>query len=197
MRKIFSRMALSVCCLGLALLTGCGIFDPDTGDPPPPTQTYFVPSEPGYVLLNLQTAYGNRDTVAYKTLYDSTYTGSSLDLNDLSTIPITYSDELLHISRLARTPGLTAYLSLGPQASWVLLDSDDPSHPDWQVIQITGSNYTISITDGQTTLGAIGEGGTIQEFAFQATPNASSPSGKLWKIIRWKETGRSEPPPES
>jgi hypothetical protein len=185
-------------CWALTVLAGCGIFSPDEEERPPdkPPISYQIPSLPGYVLQNLTVAYGARDSVAYKDIYDSTYTGSSIDLNDNgNNIDLVYEDEIRHIRSLAVTPGITAYLDLGPSGSWTRLSSDDPSHPEWSIIQISGSSYRVEVVDGTTTYGAIGEGGTFQEFAFTPTPDTASPTDTLWKIVRWKETGKSNPGP--
>ena len=128
-------------------------------------------------------------------------TGTSTDLNDLSTEIVVYEDEISHIRKLASTPGLTAAVTFGPQSSWNRLSSDDPSHPEWAIIQVSGPNAKVTITDpntgeaGGTTFEAIGPAGTFQEFAFEPTLDTTSPTDSLWKIVRWKETGRSEPNP--
>ena len=191
-------VGLAACWVSLALASGCGIFSPDEDPKPPvgPPAEYQIPSQPGYVLMNLMVAYGARDSSTYKDVYDSTYTGSSIDLNDPgTTIDLVYEDEISHIRKLASTPGLSANLSLGPQSSWSRQISDDPSHPEWAVIQISGSNARVEITDGAEVIVATGEGGTFQEFAFEPTLDSTSPTDTLWKIVRWKETGRSETTP--
>ncbi|HET9252584.1 MAG TPA: hypothetical protein VFP58_10755 [Candidatus Eisenbacteria bacterium] len=130
----------------------------------------------------------------YKAIFDSAYTGRSFDLYDnSSTADFTYYDEVRHITALARTPGLTAYLDLGNGSTWDRLLSDDPSHPEWAIIQIVGSQYQVEITDGPTSVGALGEPGTFQEFAFSPTLDSTSPSDTLWRIVRWRETGNSSP----
>jgi hypothetical protein len=182
---------------GLVALAGCGIFKPEEGDPPGGGGPIDYPTLdfPSRVLSALEIAYSNRDSVKIKELYDSTYTGQSVDLNNPSvTIGVTYGDEVAHVARLAADPDIkNAYLDLGSDASWDRLPSDDPSHPEWAVIQIVGQAYRVEVTEGTTTYGAIGEAGTFQEFAFTPTPDPSSPSDTLWKIVRWKETGRSDP----
>ncbi|HET9251011.1 MAG TPA: hypothetical protein VFP58_02705 [Candidatus Eisenbacteria bacterium] len=177
--------------------SGCGIFDPDEtdGPPPPPPIVYPILDRPERVLQALQLAYENRDSVKYKDLYDSTYTGTSFDVNGNETLPISYTDELRHIGAIARTPGIATLFDMGPEQSWDVQPSDDPSHPEWRVIQISGSAYRVEVTDGPTTHQAKGEPGTFQEFAFTPTQDASSPTGAYWKIVRWIETGNSTPPP--
>jgi hypothetical protein len=198
-----ARKSLLLLCLAASwasgvLLAGCGIFNPEDegGGPPPPPQPYPILSFPSQVLDALELAYAARDSVKIKELYDSTYTGQSIDLFDPGNqIDLTYADEVGHVAALARAQGVSTYLELGSDAIWQTLPSDDPSHPEWAVIQISGFSYRIEVTEGQETLGAIGEAGTFQEFAFTPTEDPGSPTGKLWKIVRWKETGNSEPPP--
>jgi hypothetical protein len=183
-------------------VAGCGIFDPDPCDDcgPPPPPAYPVLELPSRVLLALDIAYENRDSVKYKDLYDSTYTGRSTDLNasDGGTIDLTYEDEVSHIRGLVLEPGISNVLfDLGAENTWDRLASDDPSHPEWAVIQITGSAYRIEVTKGEETLQAKGEAGTFLEFAFKPTLDLSSPTDTLWKIVRWREVGNSTPPPQS
>ncbi len=93
------------------------------------------------------------------------------------------------MAALARNPNISsAYLNLGSVTSWNRLGSDDPSHPDWAVIQISGSQIDVEVTEGNTLY--LAKGGTeFFEFKFQpTTPAPSSPSDTLWKIIRWRET---------
>lgn len=193
-----STVFVLVACLALAI-GGCGDDDDDDGNPLVPGPSgpdYPVLSYPEAVLTALEMAYSARDSVMYKALHDSVYTGSSIDLNDMgSTIDLTFADEASHIAALASTPGLTAYLDLGAPGTWDRLGSDDPSHPDWAVIQIVGSSYAVEIFDGANSVGAVGEAGTFMEFAFKPTLDTTSPSDTLWKIVRWKETGKSSPSP--
>jgi hypothetical protein len=196
-RKPLILLCLAACWVG-GLLAGCGIFnpDPDDDDRVDPPDEYPILSFPSQVLDALEIAYSARDSVKIKELYDSTYTGQSIDLNDPGNqIQVTYADEVRHVAALAQTPALFASLELGSDQIWQTLPSDDPSHPEWAVIQISGSSYRVEVTEGETTYGAIGEGGTFQEFAFTPTDDPGSPTGKLWKIVRWRETGNSQPPP--
>jgi hypothetical protein len=198
-RKFLALLGLAALWAGLVLLAGCDIFNPDGDEKEDDGNTlkpYPVLSQPAQVLESLEMAYQRRDSVKVKELYDSTYTGRSVDLTDLSTtIDVTYFDEVAHVAALARAPGLTSYLELGSGNTWERLKSDDPSHPEWTIIQITGATYNVEIFDGPNSWGARGEAGTFLEFAFEPTPDDASPTDTLWKIIRWRETGKSAPTP--
>ena len=197
-RKFLALCGLTACWGGFVLLTGCGIFSPDEDPLPPdtPPAEYPILSHPENVLAALELAYTRLDSVKVTQLYDGDYRGSSTDMNGGETLDFTYADERRHIQALASTPGLIANLDLGAPQTWDRQPSDDVSHPEWAVIQIPGSTeYKVEVTEGLTTLGAIGEVGTFQEFAFTPTLDTTSPSDTLWKIIRWRETGKSEPEP--
>jgi hypothetical protein len=193
--RSFSLLGTIVASLAFAL-GGCGDDEDNPLEPGPSSPTYPVLSHPHQVLESLEMAYQRRDSVKVKDLYDSTYTGQSMDLADPSTtLDFTYFDDVAHVAALARAPGLTAHLELGSGVTWDRLASDDPSHPDWAIIQITGASYNVEIYDGPNSWGAQGEAGTFLEFAFEPTPDDASPSDTLWKIVRWKETGKSSPVP--
>lgn len=181
--------------LGVAVvLGGCGGDDDNPVGPGDGVPLRPGRETPANTLMELELSYSSRDSVWTKEIYDSTYTGESVDVSDLGqTIDLTYQDEVQHVAALARTPGLTAYLELGAPAIWDILPSDDPSHPEWSIIQVSGSSYHIEITEGSNTLGAIGEAGTFQEFAFAPYPDATSQTDTLWRIVRWREMGRSGP----
>ena len=168
----------------------CGCFDCWRLDGYPPL------SHPHNTLEALEMAYSRRDSTKYGQLYDSTYTGSSTDLQDAGNdIDFTLSDEVRHVGALASTPGLTAYLDLGSPETWNMLPSDDPSHPEWVTVQVAGPAYRIEIFDGPTGLRATGGPGTFQEFAFSPTLDSTSPTDTLWRIVRWREVGNSAPDP--
>ena len=192
-RPAFALFVLALV-LGFAL-GGCGDDDENPMKPAPGGPTYPNLSHPASVLAAYELAYSSRDTTMGKALFDPTYTGSSVDLNHPgSDLSFTYDDEIAHMRALAITPGLSAYLDLGPDVTWDRLPSDDPSHPEWAVLLISGFAYRIEITEGVETWGAIGEAGTFQEFAFTPTLDSTSPTDTLWKIVRWRETGRSDSP---
>lgn len=190
--RLFPAFLLAATVAALAL-GGCG--DDDDGNPlKPQAPTYPDRSTPANVLSAYEIAYSARDTVKIADLYDSTYTGSSVDLSDPSyPIDFTLENELAHIRELATNPGIFVSLELGNTPVWNRLGSDDPSHPEWSVIQISGSSYRIEIIEGNTAYGAVGEAGTFQEFAFRPELDDTSPTDTLWRIVRWRETGRSGP----
>ena len=177
-------------------LSGCGSEDDGGGPLRPPTPTYPERSTPQNVLSALEIAYSSRDTVMYQNLYDSSYVGTSTDLtfpgNDLT---LTWYDEAAHIRALKTTPGINAYLDFGPPSTWTRMASDDVSHPEWTVIQISGSAFTIRIDDtiAGSTLEASGEPGDYQSFAFEPTLDSTSPTDTLWRIRAWREVGQSGP----
>lgn len=192
-----SMTLVLVACLAFAL-GGCGDDDVDclTCPGPGPGPTYPESSTPQNVLLALELAYANRDSTQYTGLHDSTYTGSSVDLQDPgNVIDLVFQDEARHIAALAKTPSLTAYLELGSSSTWERIPSDDPSHPEWAIIQIVGSEYRVEITEATNTLGVVGEPGTFLEFAFSPKLDSVSPTDTLWQIVRWRETGNSMPDP--
>jgi len=187
--------------LSAVVVAGCGIFDPKKSGGPPPIlpPEYEIPFNPTVVLTNLGKAYSARDSVGYKVIYDSSYVGTSMDLGDppgTTPISLTYDNEVEHIANLARTHTISSVLfDLGPLSSWDRLPSSDPSHPEWAVIQISGSSVRIEITDGiniYTTTGA----NEFLEFMFKpTTPAAVSPTDTLWNIVKWTETREADPGP--
>jgi hypothetical protein len=194
-RNILRFAALAALVAFSALLVaGCGIFDPKKSGKIPPDipPEYVIPFQPGNVLVNLEIAYSTRDTAGTKVVYDSSYVGISEDLSDPpGTTPasFTYFDEVAHVASLRRTPGISSVsFELGPETSWTRLESNDPSHPDWAVIQIAGSSLDIQVTEGINTLQAEGSK-EFFEFSFKpTTPAPGSPTDTLWKIVKWTET---------
>ena len=172
--------------------------DDDPMKPENPIATYPPLSTPQNVLEAYELAYSRLDTVMVGDLFDATYTGESVDLDNPGggTLIFNHADEVAHVRALATTPGLRANLDLGAPSLWDVMPSDDPSHPDWRVIQIPGAmEYRIEISDGLDTFGAVGEIGTFLEFAFTPTLDSSSPTDTLWRIVRWKEAGSGGPVP--
>ena len=183
-----------VLALSAVVVAGCGIFDPKKGGGKPPVlpPVYEIPFHPTIVLSNLEEAYSKRDSVGYKAIYDSSYIGTSRDLRDppgTTPISLTYTDEVAHVAKLESKPEITsAYMNLGPKTSWTRLQSNDPSHPEWAVIQIAGSSLNIRVIEGSNEYETSGTS-EFFEFAFKPTAPASiSPTDTLWTIVRWDET---------
>jgi hypothetical protein len=72
-------------------------------------------------------------------------------------------------------------LDFGPSSSWTRLASDDPSHPEWAVIQVNTTR--IEIYDGQTLY----SGQSINPMRFGFNPMVSAPGDTTWRIVRWDE----------
>lgn len=175
----------------LAGLFGGCIFSPEKspGPGPPPPIVYPILDRPSRVLLALEIAYSKRDSVGYVNLFDRyDYTGESYDPNKDSTATFRWVDEQKHIQKLAEVTSIIGdiYFDLGSETSWTRLPSDDLSHPEWAVIQISGSVFTIRIDDGGNTWEVHGDK-EFFTFRFKPTPSASSPSDTLWSIIQWRE----------
>ena len=158
---------------------------------------YPALSSPQSVLSALSIAYSHRDSTETKALYDSSYVGTSEDLNDppwMTPLSFSYSDEVGHVAALARSPTISSVsLNFGPQGSWTRLESNDPSHPEWAVIQIAGSSFYVECTDGDNTWQAGGMNEFL-EFMFKpSTPESTSPTDTLWRIVRWRESRAAGP----
>jgi hypothetical protein len=174
--------------VGLVVLgSGC-IFSPTKDKRPPDTTTsYLEPTSPENVLQNLITAYQARDSVAYKALYDPSYIGTSQDLADPNdtTSTFRYADEVAHMDKLGQvTTIVNVVFNIGLQTTWQKIPSDDPTHPEWIMIQI---NHTqIEIYDGATLYSAVND----SPVTFTFTPTTANGS-TTWKIIRWNEVASS------
>ena len=180
-------MAVGLC----VLAAGC-IFNPDTGDGGGGgggTPQYPKLDSPANVLDALRQSYAARDSNEYKQLYDSSYVGTSQDLNDPpGTVVSTfrYADEVAHMAALQRSSTITNVLfDIGGFAQWQRLPSSDVSHPDWADITINSTH--IEINDGLTTY--IVQSNAPVTFTF--IPKVSAPGDTLWKIVRWNEVGNS------
>ena len=179
-------------------MSGC-IFSPDKKPPGDGggggTPEYPPLTSPQNVLEALKLAYGARDSVEYKALYDPSYIGTSTDLNDppgeqISTFR--YADEVAHVAALRRSPSINSVVfDPGPQTTWVRFPSDDLSHPEWALIQINTDNLHIEISDGPTTTYSVTNSNPI---SFSFNPTVRAPGDTTWTIIRWNETGQTQPP---
>jgi len=136
------------------------------------------------------TAYVARDSVETKQVYDSSYVGTSTDLNDPvpSVATFRYADEIRHVAVLARTSAIVSIvLDLGLRSSWTRLPSDDPSHPEWAMIQI--NNFRLEVYDGPTLYTA----SSTNPMTFTFRPVTTAPPDTTWTIVRWTENGSSGP----
>jgi hypothetical protein len=177
---------------GLALLGAGCIFSPDKGDggggggggP-----QYQKLDSPEHVLENLGLSYAARDSNEYKTLYDSTYVGTSQDLNDPPGSQVStfrYVDEIAHVAALQRATTITSvFFDIGSSTTWHRLPSSDPSHPEWADYTINSTH--IQIYDGATLYEVLSNSPTT----FSFIPTAKAPGDTLWKIVRWVEVGNS------
>lgn len=195
-------IGLCLVTLGALVLTGDGcIFDPASTHKPPPTPggTQFTDqSTPALALEQLEAVYQNRDSVAVKGLYDSTYVGTSTDLtqppqSQLSTFH--YVDEIEHVASLARSHEIrTVVLQMGLKTR---LPSDDISHPEWALIQISGSNVDLEIQkqDPDSIGLTLNSSGESFKFRFRPYTPAKTPTDTLWKLVSWEElyVGTTQP----
>lgn len=176
----------------VAFLAGCGKDNPTGLDDRIPF--YADLSSPQNVLTDLTKSYSVRDSVETKLLYDSTYVGTSRDLNLGTLDEFRYADEVSHVAALARAVTITDVIcDFGPIASWTRLPSSDPSHPEWATIQFPGGSIRIEIFDGSDSW-VVTSSGEVMSFQFSpTTPASSSPTDTLWKIVRWEEVHSTSP----
>jgi hypothetical protein len=192
--RSFSHRCLLVAILAL-VLGGCGD-DDDNPIKPPDDPGVLTRDTPQNALALYVSVYEARDSTAIMECFDSTYTGGSTDINGPGgTIDLTFRDEANHAAAIAKTTDLLIDLDLGPSSSWIRLPSDDPNHPEWSVITISGSSFHLQLTDGVELVQAGGDVGTFQEFAFTPSLDSSSATDTLWHIVRWREVGSSAPGP--
>lgn len=182
------RAGWLVAALAALVLGGCGSED-DGPVKPPSGATYPERTSPQNVLQALLLSYQNRDSTEYKSLHDSSYVGTSTDLNappDSQISTFTYADEAAHIAALRRESTITSVvLDFGPSSSWTRLASDDPSHPDWARIQMGIGSWRVEITDGSTIYSTQ----AINPMTYAFAPTVTSPGDTTWRIIRWTEVG--------
>lgn len=173
----------------IGLTSGC-IFSPKKEDKKVvDTGGYREPTTPLNVLYNLQKAYQAKDSVTIKTIYDPSYAGTSQDVNapDGSQIAnFTYDDEVAHVAALARSTTISSVkFELPPEASWLLLESDDPSHPEWAEVQV--NSWHVEVYDAQTLY-------TVESFnplTFYFKPIMDGTGRLTYKIVKWVEIGAS------
>jgi len=186
---VLMRSTLLPALTAAVVVSGCD----NTTEPPPPgdvVPTYPTLSTPQNVLMALAIAYEREDTTETKAVYDSSYVGTSWDLSGGPgpSLNFSYADEVDHVASLARNPLVTVQ-DFTLSTALNRLPSDDLSHPDWAVIQISGSNFRIQIFEqiSGNTYQVTGSD-LVFEFKFKpSTPEASSPTDTLWKCVRWSE----------
>ena len=194
MRTAFRLFPIALTMAASWMLAGCGD-DETTMGPAKPKPTAQLAS-PTITLQMLQQAYEARDSVTTALVYDTGYQGTSTDLNDppgSQTITFTRAQEISHVGALKRSTSVTGVTcDLGTAQSWTRLASDDVSHPEWAMIQIPGGNIRIEIADGASILQAGGPS-DLMSFYFAGTPDQTSPTDTLWKVVRWNETRAGVP----
>ncbi len=162
-------------------MSGC-IFDPPKGKVKPPEQVvYYVRSTPEYVLLNYQTAYSNRDSTQYDSLYDDVYEGFSKDqAGVLSTF---YKrDEADHIAFLAKSTDVASvHLVFGTSLRFT--DLSDP--PGYATLQVQDTSLEINAIQG-TSYSLIGNETMLFKFK-PRTPDPTSKTDTTWQIVGWTE----------
>jgi len=180
------RLPLWVVLLSAALLAGCSGDNP-TKPKPPSGPALSVRSTPQDVLKYLEYVYSNRDSVAIKSIYDSTYVGISTDMTNqtLQVLEFGYSDEVAHVAALARAHSISSVTL--KFRNLIRLGSGDVSHPEWATIQVPGSNMLLEIEDGPEGFN-LASAGITEAFSFKPTaPDSTSPTDTTWKIVRWSE----------
>jgi hypothetical protein len=185
-----TRFGFLTVLLAAAALSGCGTENPI--EPKRLEQAYPILSTPQDVLKALTLAYGAKDSVETKALYDLSYVGTSENLGDPpGTLPSSfrYADEVNHVVALRRGSTIGGvHLYLGLETGWARQGSDDLAHPDWAVIQVSGSTLKVEITDGGSDL-VVNSPSEFFQFTFR--PTVQAPTDTLWKIVRWREVGTS------
>ena len=178
-----------------ALILGCSEDEslPPLNRPPPPSAAMASPQE---VLGAYRVAYESRDSLVVRDLFDPAYVGTSTDLTDppgSQVLTFHYADEVAHVAALRRTPSVTGVIcQLGAPVSWTRLSSGDATHPDWAMIQLVGASIKVEINDGASFLQAGGPSETMS-FQFSPTPDMTSVTDTVWKIVRWDEVRAAGP----
>lgn len=184
-----SRIGRALAVLMTAIpLAGCGGDNHESPPKPPPGPQSVIRSTPENALKQLEYVYTKRDSIGIKSVWDSTYVGTSTNLTEppgSQTLNFTYVDEVEHVAAMARSHGITSViLSFGVPTR---LPSSDVSHPEWATIQIPGSNIGLEIIDGADVF-QLPAGGISESFSFKpTTPDSTSPTDTTWKIVRWTE----------
>ncbi|MGH7681010.1 MAG: hypothetical protein ACRENN_03380 [Candidatus Eiseniibacteriota bacterium] len=184
----FPRITQLAVLVFVGLFAGCGDDNPTGPGTGGGVQVFPTLNSPQNVLQALVTAYETRDSVEYRKLYDFDYRGVSQDLSDGTMVILFNADEVGHIQSLARATTVTnVSLSLGPSTSWTRLPSDDLAHPEWAVIQISGSQLRLEINDTAHGSLIVGNPANSYTFRFKPTPPDTVVTDTLWTIVQWNE----------
>ncbi len=181
-RRSAPGVAILCAWIFLAAISGCGKDNPVK---PQIQQPKYLPSStPQNTLENLRRAYTSRDSMGYDSLFDGSYTGSSIDQSGPSPVMLTFTkgDEARHIGSLARTVSISSIALQFPPALSRFRDAGDP--PGWETVDM--SSMRLEIDDNSTSLDT--GSNELIEFKFKPTsPSPGSPTDTTWKIIQWIE----------
>lgn len=186
-------MPRALCLAAIAVvgfLAGCGDDNPTKPANGNNVPAYPTLNSPQNVLEALVMSYSIRDSVEYRKLIDFDYLGTSRDLGDGTNLIFDTNDEVRHIQALAKATTITDIsLSMGPSSSWTRLPSDDLGHPEWAVIQISGSQLRLEINDTNPIRGIllVNNPANTYVFRFKPTPPDTTRTDTLWTLIQWSE----------
>ena len=183
-------MASAIALIGLAVAFGGCIFSPRSG--PGNGQKPTIIPDPDYpenALERLRVYYEKRDSVEYRKLIDFEYLGTSQDLTDGTSVTLRNADEVKHIQALAKATTIASIsFSLGTASSIRRQSSDDLAHPEWAVIQISGSQFRLEINDTGKDLFIVSNPTSTYTFRFKPTSPAPFHSDTSWTLVQWQET---------
>ena len=184
-------IALALVLAAPLVLLGCGKKNPVKVETPEPF-VYAARSTPKGTVLRLAQAYTNRDTVVTASVYADDYHGSSVDLSDPGSDSLLFSkaDEVRSVASMTLSNSITyTNADFKLPATWNELHYvSDPS--DWITVQIPSFQIeVVDIYNNGYNARAPSNGETwIFEFTLRPTPDASSPTGNTWTIVRWVES---------
>lgn len=192
------RIALIAVFVEISLVFGGCIFSPKSGTgPPPETLVYQPPEYPERVLANLVQSYANRDSVSYRRCLDFDYAGTSRDLTDGTSVALHNAEEVHHVQTFSKATTITGVVfTLGTETTWTRQPSDDPGHPEWAVIQISGSQLRLQIDDNVQGTLLVNDPANTYNFRFRPYTDkvhgpwtiwTSSHSDTLWTLVQWDE----------
>jgi len=174
------RITTAAAVVLLTFFAGCG-----KDNPVKPIQQgpkFLASSTPFNVLFNLKQAYTSRDSTGYDSLFDVTYTGTSIDQSDATVLNFTKSDEARHIHFLANEPSITSVVLDFPPILTRYTDLGDP--PGWATVSTSPQHLEINTS---FTSYAIHPNETMVFKFLPTTPSPGSPTDTTWHIVRWQE----------